>query len=231
LVGSGEYLPQMADIEAGLLAGRPPRYVQLATAAVPDGPDVVEHWHNLGIAQAERLGVEPVVVPVNDRADAQDATLAAQVAGAGLVYLSGGDPGYLADTLRDSAVWAAIVDAWRGGAALAGCSAGAIALTSWVPRLRGPRQEGAIGLGLLPHLRVIPHFDMFAARVPDIVDRFLLPFDPAVTVLGVDEQTALVGGPEEWTVEGHQSAWRLTPDGQERLAVGTTLRTTMMAGA
>ncbi len=50
LVGSGEYLAQMADIESGLLAGRPPRYVQLATAAVPDGPAVVERWHNLGIA-------------------------------------------------------------------------------------------------------------------------------------------------------------------------------------
>ncbi len=100
LVGSGEYLPQMADIEARLLAGRPPRYVQLATAAVPDGPTVVERWHNLGIAQAERLGVEPVVVPVNDRADADDPAMAAQVAGAGLVYLSGGDPSYLAETLR-----------------------------------------------------------------------------------------------------------------------------------
>ena len=36
LVGSGEYLPQMAAIEAALLRGRPSRYVQLATAAVPD---------------------------------------------------------------------------------------------------------------------------------------------------------------------------------------------------
>src|ERR1700733_9393764 len=120
LVGSGEYLPQMAGIEAGLLAGRPPRYVQLATAAVPDGPSVVQHWHSLGVAQAARLGVEAVVLPVNNRDDADDPALAAQVAGAGLVYLSGGHPGYLSDTLRDTAVWAAIVAAWRGGTAVAG---------------------------------------------------------------------------------------------------------------
>ena len=62
LVGSGEYLPQMAEIEGGLIAGRPPRYVQIATAAVPDGPPVVERWHNLGRAQAERLGVEAVIL-------------------------------------------------------------------------------------------------------------------------------------------------------------------------
>jgi cyanophycinase len=226
LVGSGEYLPSMADVEAGLLAGRPPRYVQLATAAVPDGPAIVERWHNLGIAQADRLGVEAVVVPVNDRADAGNPALAAQLAGAGLIYLSGGHPAYLADTLRDTAVWAAIVAAWRGGAALAGCSAGAMALTSWVPSLRDPRAGATAGLGLLPHLRVIPHFDAFAARIPDLITRFLLPHDPAVSVIGVDEETALVGGPRNWTVQGRQSAWRLTEEGREELPAGTTLTIT-----
>jgi len=81
LVGSGEYLPQMADLEAGLLEGRPPRYVQLATAAVPDGPSVVEYWHDLGTAQAKRLGVVPVILAVNDRSDADDEVFAAQVDG------------------------------------------------------------------------------------------------------------------------------------------------------
>jgi cyanophycinase len=225
LVGSGEYLPVMADIEAGLLAGRAPRYVQLATAAVPDGPSVVERWHNLGIEQAQRLGVEPVILDVSDRNDADNEDIAAKVAGAGLVYLSGGNPGFLADTLRDSLVWKAIVAAWRDGAALAGCSAGAMAMTSWVPSLRHPRQGGTNGLALLPHLRVIPHFDFFASKVPDLVTRFLLPHDPAITVIGIDEETALVGGPTEWTVQGRQSAWRLTSQGREELPPGTLVTT------
>jgi cyanophycinase len=117
LVGSGEYLPQMAEIEGGLIAGRPPRYVQLATAAVPDGPPVVERWHNLGRAQADRLGVEAVILEVNERQDADDPVIAAQVDGAGLVYLSGGHPAFLAETLRGTLVWEAIVSAWRAGAA------------------------------------------------------------------------------------------------------------------
>jgi cyanophycinase len=225
LVGSGEYLPVMADIEAGLLAGRAPRYAQLATAAVPDGPSVVERWHNLGIEQAQRLGVEPVILDVSDRNDADNEDIAAKVAGAGLVYLSGGNPGFLADTLRDSLVWKAIVAAWRDGAALAGCSAGAMAMTSWVPSLRHPRQGGTNGLALLPHLRVIPHFDFFASKVPDLVTRFLLPHDPAITVIGIDEETALVGGPTEWTVQGRQSAWRLTSQGREELPPGTLVTT------
>jgi cyanophycinase-like exopeptidase len=225
LVGSGEYLPQMADIEASLLAGRPTRYVQLATAAVPDGPSVVERWHNLGKEQAERLGVEAVILDVNDRTDADNPVVAEQVAGAGLVYLSGGNPGFLADTLRETAVWEAIVAAWQSGAALAGCSAGAMAMTSWVPSLRHPRQGGTNGLAVLPHLRVIPHFDFFTKRVPDLVTRFLLPYDPAITVLGIDEETALVGGPRDWTVMGRQSVWRLTSEGREQLPTGTTITT------
>ncbi len=227
LVGSGEYLTQMADIEASLLQGRAPRYVQLATAAVPDGPDVVEKWHNLGRQQAERLGVEPVIVQVNDRDDANRGDLAALISGAGLIYLSGGDPRYLANTLRDTLVWNAIVDEWRSGAALAGCSAGAMALTSWVPSLRHPRRGGTDGLGLLAHLRVIPHFDAFTKRMPDIVTRFLIPHDEHVTVVGIDEDTALVGGPTEWTVRGRQSAWILSVEGRTELVTGQSFTTAL----
>ena len=225
LVGSGEYLPQMTTIEATLIAGRPPRYVQLATAAVPDGPDVVARWHRLGAAQAERLGVEPVPLAVQDRDDANDPAIAAQVGGAGLIYLSGGHPGFLADTLRDTLVWAAIVDTWRQGSALAGCSAGAMALTSWVPSLRHPRGGGTQGLGLVTHLRIIPHFDAFSARVPDLVTRFLTPHDHSVTVIGIDEDTAIVGGPTAWTVEGLRSAWRLSDAGRDELPAGTLFHT------
>lgn len=75
---------------------------------------------------------------------------------AGLVYLSGGNPGYLADTLRGSAVLKAMMDAWAAGAALAGCSAGAMALTAIAEDVTARRVRP--GLGLLPHLSLICHF-------------------------------------------------------------------------
>ena len=225
LVGSGEYLPEMADLEASLIAGRASRYVQLATAAVQDGPSVVDHWHQLGIKQAERLGVEPVIVPVNDHEDANNPDFADLIRGAGLIYLSGGDPNYLAETLRDSLVWSTIEATWREGAALAGCSAGAMALGAWIPSLRHPKKGSTAGLGLLQHLGVVPHFDAFAARVPDLLTRFVLPDESTMTIVGVDEKTALVGGPTEWTVQGHQSVWRLTSKGREEFALGAHLTT------
>jgi len=58
LVGSGEYLPVMHEVEASLLAGRAPRYVQLATAAAPEGQQSLARWHELGRRAAERLDVE-----------------------------------------------------------------------------------------------------------------------------------------------------------------------------
>ena len=111
--------------------------------------------------------------------------------------------------------------AWRAGSALAGCSAGAMALSARVPSLRNPGGGETEGLGLLPHLRVIPHFDLFAARVPDLLGRVLQPYDARITVIGVDEDTALVGGPHEWTVRGRGSAWKLTPDGREQWPAGS----------
>src|SRR6478735_4056572 len=101
---SGENLPVMAGLEGALLdaavaAGRPRTYVQIPTAASLEGDERLDWWVDLGVAQAERLGAEPVPVRVVDRATADDPALAALVDGAGLVYLSGGNPGHLARTL------------------------------------------------------------------------------------------------------------------------------------
>lgn len=225
LVGSGEYLPVMSAIEAALIAGRAPRYVQIATAAVPDGPVTLDRWHRLGVEQAERIGVTPVTVPVATRDEANDSAIVDLIDGAGLIYLSGGNPNFLAETLRDTKLWSAIESQWRSGAALAGCSAGAMVMAAWVPTLRHPREGGTPGLGLLSHLRVIPHFDAFFMRMPDMATRFLVGHDDTVVVVGIDEETAIVGGPEEWVVQGRGSAWIL--DGKERheFRVGETLRT------
>jgi cyanophycinase-like exopeptidase len=147
-----------------------------------------------------------------------------QVAGAGLIYLSGGSPGYLADTLRGTALWTAIVDAWRGGAALAGCSAGAMAMADWVPDIRNPAGRGRPGLGLLPHLRVLPHFDRMLGWVPDLLTRPFLRPPVGVSLVGVDEDTALVGGPHTFTVQGRQSAWLLGNGRRKRLPAGSEVR-------
>jgi cyanophycinase len=227
-VGSGEYLPAMASVEGMLLEGRPRRYVQLPTAAAPEGAQSLKYWLDLGAAQAQRLGVEQVPVLVRDRAEADSAELAALVDGAGLIYLSGGSPGFLAQTLRGSRVWTAIRAAWEAGAALAGCSAGAIALTGWVPSMRALHRDPDPGLGLLPQLRVLPHFDKMLGWVPDLLTRAVLHPPEGTTVLGIDEDTALVdlsGGGHSWSVYGRQQVWVLGEGRRHGHAAGATLTT------
>lgn len=228
----------LEPVERALLEGRPPRYVQLATAAAPEGPSSLARWHALGKAAAERIGVEQVVVPVADRDDADDPANAALVAGAGLVYLSGGNPSFLTETLRGTRVWAAILQAWQAGAALAGCSAGAMALSAGFPGFRRPWRSSP-GLGLVPVARVVPHFDRFAARLPDVAlrgSRGSPDRDGDPVLLGVDEDTAVVGGlpaaggwqaepagpGNTWQVLGRQSAWLLTGAGRTRVPSGAS---------
>ena len=225
LVGSGEYLPVMTEIEADLIAGRAPRYVQLATAAAPEGDDSLSRWHRLGREQAERLGVQQVVVDVRTREDAESRRWAEEIAGAGLIYLSGGNPAFLAETLRGTAVWHAIVEAHEQGAALAGCSAGAMALSDWAPRMRDlvhPNQP--TGLGLVPDVRVIPHFDKMLGWMPDMLRNAFLHKPETTTLVGIDEDTALVSvGDGEWEVRGRQSVWVLGPGARVEHAAGTRL--------
>ena len=220
LVGSGEYLPVMHEVESLLLAGRPPRYVQLATAAAPEGEASLRHWHDLGAAAAARLGVEQVVIDVRTRPDADDPDWARRIEGAGLIYLSGGNPSFLAQTLAGTAVWQAIAEQWRAGASLAGCSAGAMALAGHVADFRHPRGDGTPGLGVLPGIRVLPHFDRMSKWVPEFAMH--AAFTGGARVIGVDEDTALVGEPsadEHWqfTVMGRQAAWIVAPEHRTRI--------------
>jgi cyanophycinase len=47
------------------------------------------------------------------------------------------------------------------------------------------------------------------AWVPDMLRNALLRLPEGTTLLGIDEDTALVGGPHEWEVLGRQSVWVL----------------------
>jgi cyanophycinase len=211
LVGSGEFQPAMEAVDAALLAGRPARAVFLPTAAAPEGPERVDYWLRLGADHYRHLGAEPVPLAVLDRSDADDPAFAARVAGAGLVYLSGGNPGYLADTLRDTVVLEAILAAWRSGAALAGCSAGACALTAVADDIR--TGSARPGLAVVPGLVVLPHFDRIERWRPGIVARRAGDLAAGQTLVGIDEETALVSHDGGWRVEGRRQVWIVEADG------------------
>ena len=213
LVGSGEFLEVMVRVDAELLAGRPQRAVLVPTASAEEGPERVRYWIDLGTAHYAAMGVEAVPLEVLDREDAECPELASQVAGAGLVYLSGGNPGYLARTLAGTGVWEAVLEAWRSGAALAGCSAGACALSRIADDFTRPGRYSGEGLAVVPHLVVLPHFDRLERWAPGLTDRVLARTPPDAVLVGIDEETALVGSGDDFTVHGEKSVWRLDRDG------------------
>ena len=72
LVGAGEFLAPMAEFDRGLLAatGRDrPRVVMLPTASAPDGEATFRAWAEMGVEHFGSLGaeVEPVLVPDRGR--------------------------------------------------------------------------------------------------------------------------------------------------------------------
>ncbi len=192
LVGSGEYLPVMQDFERNLLeAGGSNKYVQLPTAAGRESAERLKYWERIGKEQADRLGAEQIFLPIFNREDAMREDLARQVDGAGLIYLSGGDPHYLAETLYGTPVWEAITSNWRAGSSLAGCSAGAMALGPDIPNFRKMKSPGSVGLGLLPAIRTIPHYNKIFGWIPDGAAQLFLKAPEHVWVTGIDEDTAM----------------------------------------
>ena len=209
LVGSGEYLPAMASFEKSLVDdgvknGKQAKYIQIPTAAGRESTERMSYWENLGKKQGDLIGVESIFLPIFNREDANNPDLAQQIADSALMYLSGGDPHYLAETLMGTLVWDAIVENWQSGASLAGCSAGAMVLSSHIPNFRLLKSSATAGLNLLPEIRVIPHFNKFFKWIPESAAKLLLHVPDGSILIGVDELTAIVkrSGDDDWVVFG-----------------------------
>jgi cyanophycinase len=214
LVGAGEFLPEMAAFDLELLAatGRPrPRVAILPTASYPDGDDVFMRWAAMGVAHFGELGAEVEPVLVRDREDAEDAAHAQAVGEADLIYLSGGKPGYLLRVLAGSAVGDALIDAHERGAVLAGCSAGAMVLAGHAFDFRAKMLPWPLrwrpGLGFAPGTSVVPHYDAWPETMSALV---ALQAPRGSVVLGIDEETAVIGRDGAWVVRGTSrvTVWR-----------------------
>jgi len=209
LVGSGEYLPAMAEFEKSLVQdgvknGKEARYVQIPTAAGRESADRLEYWKQLGLTQAKAIGVEATYLPIYTREDAFNQKYIDAVANSALMYMSGGDPHHLAEVLIDTPLWSAIIENWKTGASLAGCSAGAMVLSAHIPNFRLLKKTATQGLNLLPEIRVIPHFNKFFKWIPESAAKVLLHVPDDSILIGVDELTAIVkrSGDTEWVVVG-----------------------------
>jgi cyanophycinase len=209
LVGGAEWREGCEGFDAELLAASGGADVLvLPTAAAFEQPDrCVEHaaeWFG-------RLGGKVVGLRVLNRRDALDPANVDVVRGARFVYLAGGSPLHLRSVIKETPLWDALVDAFHGGATIAGSSAGAMVLGDPMIDPRG----GAftVGLGLVPNLSVLPHAE------PDVPFHHKRTFelaDAGLVLAAIPERTALVrDGDGSWRSAGAGEA-TVWVDGEQR---------------
>jgi cyanophycinase len=169
---------------------------------------VISSASSLGAEAGERyrrvfgeLGV-PRVHPIHavTRAQANDDAAVLTLRDATGVFLTGGNQLRLASTIGGTRLADAVLERFRHGAAIAGTSAGASAMSTHMIAFGAsgatPKQrmaQLAAGLGVLPGVIVDQHFQQ-RNRLGRLLS--LIAQNPSLLGLGIDEDTAGVVGPD-----------------------------------
>jgi cyanophycinase len=159
LEGGAEFGGGMAepDLRALDLAGGFDAQVSIIpTAAAPDKNH--ERAGRNGVSWFNHLGGRSVkLIPLIDQASGNQPFIAESLENSHLIYVLGGFPGYLMQTLAGSISWQAILRAYDAGAVIGGSSAGAMVLCQ---HYYDPQTQSLVdGLNLVPRACVIPHHD------------------------------------------------------------------------
>ena len=214
LEGGAEFGGKMAepDRRAIKLAGGPGAVISIIpTAAAPDnnhqraGGNGVRWFKSLGAKRVE-------LVPLIDKASANDPAIADIIRQSRLIYMLGGFTGYLGETLANSAAWRAMLEAYESGAVIAGSSAGAMVLCQYY--YDPGKSQVMQGLGLVPNSCVLPHHNTFGKGWAKLLSTHL----PDAVLIGIDERTGMIDDGDgsrkvSWRVYG-QGAVTLYRGGQ-----------------
>ena len=199
LEGGAEFGGRMSepDLRAIELAGgfNAPIAI-IPTAAAPDNNH--KRAGNNGVRWFQSLGAKNVfTVDVIDSVSANDANFAASLRTSKLIYLLGGFPRHLGETLANSLCWSAAMEAYAQGAVIAGSSAGAMVMCE---HYYDPHERKLLrGLNLVPNACVLPHHNNFGKGWAGQIKQKL----PEAVLLGIDERTGMVNNADgDWEVKG-----------------------------
>lgn len=206
LEGGAELGGKMAepDQRAILLAGGMDAPISIIpTVAAPDRNH--ERAGNNGLRWFQQLGATNInVAPVIDRESANREDIAATLRTSRLIYMLGGFPVFLLQTLEGSPCWHAMLEAYHKGAVLGGSSAGAMVLCQY---LFDPRSGNIVdGLNLLPNVCLLPHHNTFGKIWALHLKKLL----PEAVLIGIDERTGIID-------DSPQNGWRVYGKGNVNL--------------
>ncbi len=205
LEGGAEFGGQMAepDLRAMELAGGSGALICIIpTAAAPDNN--AQRAGNNGVRWFRSLGAKQVeLLPLVDKASANDPHIADRISQSRLIYMLGGFTGYLGETLKGSASWQAMLRAYEAGAVIAGSSAGAMVMCQYY--FDPARGQVVEGLELVPNACVLPHHNTFGKGWAPRLSRLL----PDAVLLGIDERTGMLDDGDE----GRKVSWHVYGQG------------------
>src|SRR5947209_7548869 len=205
LEGGAEFGGQMAepDLRAMELAGGPGALICIIpTAAAPDNN--AQRAGNNGVRWFRSLGAKQVeLLPLVDKASANDPHIADRISQLRLIYMLGGFTGYLGETLKGSASWQAMLKAYEAGAVIGGSSAGAMVMCQYY--FDPSTGQVVEGLEFVPNACVLPHHNTFGKGWVSRLSKLL----PDVVLLGIDERTGMLDDGDE----GRKVGWRVYGQG------------------
>ena len=214
LVGGDEFRSGCESMDTAILEATgiaSPVVLIVPTAAAFENP---ARAADNGVRHFGSLGADASALMALNRDDAMDAGIVAEVEYADVVYLTGGNPSHLFETLLESLLLEGIKSRLESGGILAGSSAGAMVMGSWM-RFREWRRT----LGIAAGIATLPHHER---ADPEAALRELRSApDDLSAVFGIDGRAGALRGPDGWTALGagrvtvyQGGSWRRFDEGQ-----------------
>jgi len=197
LYGSGEFTELVTEIDEYLIQKYNLTNVAVIPTAAGKERDYYK-WIETAASHYESIGIEVIRVPIVNNQDANNDQLVNLLDKADWIFFSGGDPKYLFNTINNSKLWDKVIERVKDGALLAGSSAGAMVMGSYL--LTNPLKallsnEPAIweeAFGMVEYT-IIPHYNRVNNH-KKIIQRIIKKSPDKVknSWIGIEENTALI---------------------------------------
>jgi len=215
LVGGGEFRVgcEAMDLEILRATGRDrPTVLVIPTAAADQNPSKAA---SNGRGYFSSLGAVASTLMVLNPAQASDVEFLAPVDSADVLYFTGGSPRHLLSVLQGSLLLKKLKVTLARSAVVAGSSAGAMVLGSWMRF-----HDWTEALGVVEGVAILPHHER--SDPSTVMKQLKLKTPSNLAVLGIDSMACCFSAPGGWRVLGQgtvtlylNGAWRKFKPGQQ----------------
>jgi hypothetical protein len=201
LLGSGAFEPWAEEVDRlalGSSAG------DARAAVLLLGEDGAERRAHAAVEHFARIGVPVDVIRLDPRDSSAVSELGNGIADVCLIHLAAESAGTTVRTLLGTPIWDAVVAAVDRGAAFTASDGamGALGDVVFDERARPATwDEWSPGLRLLEGTTLVPRWDVLG-RAPEVQRELATEVPADMTLIGIDDRTALIGDGDLWQVKG-----------------------------